>query len=155
MHSDYTTLSKPTSLSASFSITPLAVNCSITFLPIASSKKSMFIPIRPACFRCMVHPPRSLRPQDRSLLPDRNYDVIVTDFGFTDRFERRSDDLAQTPCGSPCYAALELVISTHLPCHQRLRRIQKTLQSHTPPFDRDNTAISIVRPMSLPCIFME
>lgn len=46
----YTTLSKPTSSPASFSITPQAVNCSITSPLIAFSKKRMFIPFRPALF---------------------------------------------------------------------------------------------------------
>lgn len=46
-----------------------------------------------------------------NLLLDRNRNVIITDFGFANRFEHRSDDLMQTSCGSPCYAAPELVIS--------------------------------------------
>lgn len=45
---------------------------------------------------------------------DRNRNVIITDFGFANRFEHRSDDLMQTSCGSPCYAAPELVISEGL-----------------------------------------
>ena len=70
------------------------------------------------------------------------------DFGFTNRFERRSDDLVQTSCGSPCYAARELIVSKLLPCHWRPQRVQKTLQqSHTPwPFSfQTTTAISMVR----------
>lgn len=46
-----------------------------------------------------------------NLLLDRNRNIIVTDFGFANRFEHKSDDLMQTSCGSPCYAAPELVIS--------------------------------------------
>lgn len=42
---------------------------------------------------------------------DRNRNIIVTDFGFANRFEHKTDDLMQTSCGSPCYAAPELVIS--------------------------------------------
>lgn len=49
-----------------------------------------------------------------NLLLDRHRNVIVTDFGFANRFEHRSDDLMQTSCGSPCYAAPELVISEGL-----------------------------------------
>ncbi|KAG9125931.1 hypothetical protein FRC07_005537 [Ceratobasidium sp. 392] len=43
-----------------------------------------------------------------NLLLDRNRNVIITDFGFANRFEHRPDDLMQTSCGSPCYAAPEL-----------------------------------------------
>lgn len=46
-----------------------------------------------------------------NLLLDRNRNVIITDFGFANRFEHRADDLMQTSCGSPCYAAPELVVS--------------------------------------------
>lgn len=46
-----------------------------------------------------------------NLLLDRNRNVIISDFGFANRFEHRADDLMQTSCGSPCYAAPELVIS--------------------------------------------
>lgn len=49
-----------------------------------------------------------------NLLLDRARNVIITDFGFANRFEHRSDDLMQTSCGSPCYAAPELVISEGL-----------------------------------------
>lgn len=49
-----------------------------------------------------------------NLLLDRQRNVIITDFGFANRFEHRSDDLMQTSCGSPCYAAPELVISEGL-----------------------------------------
>ncbi|KIY48544.1 Pkinase-domain-containing protein, partial [Fistulina hepatica ATCC 64428] len=49
-----------------------------------------------------------------NLLLDRNRNVIITDFGFANKFEHRADDLMQTSCGSPCYAAPELVISEGL-----------------------------------------
>ena len=49
-----------------------------------------------------------------NLLLDRHRNVIITDFGFANHFEHRSDDLMQTSCGSPCYAAPELVISEGL-----------------------------------------
>ncbi|GJJ09162.1 hypothetical protein Clacol_003384 [Clathrus columnatus] len=49
-----------------------------------------------------------------NLLLDRSRNVIITDFGFANRFEHRADDLMQTSCGSPCYAAPELVISEGL-----------------------------------------
>ena len=37
--------------------------------------------------------------------------MIITDFGFANQFEHKADELMQTSCGSPCYAAPELVIS--------------------------------------------
>lgn len=49
-----------------------------------------------------------------NLLLDRHRNVIITDFGFANRFEHKADDLMQTSCGSPCYAAPELVISEGL-----------------------------------------
>lgn len=49
-----------------------------------------------------------------NLLLDKNRNVIITDFGFANRFEQRKDDLMGTSCGSPCYAAPELVISEGL-----------------------------------------
>ena len=45
-----------------------------------------------------------------NLLLDRNRNIIITDFGFANRFGDRSDDLMATSCGSPCYAAPELVV---------------------------------------------
>ncbi|KAJ6490202.1 kinase-like domain-containing protein [Mycena vitilis] len=36
-----------------------------------------------------------------NLLLDRHRNVIITDFGFANRFEHRADDLMQTSCGSP------------------------------------------------------
>ncbi|KAJ9098551.1 hypothetical protein QFC19_006319 [Naganishia cerealis] len=49
-----------------------------------------------------------------NLLLDKHRNVIITDFGFANRFERRQDDLMATSCGSPCYAAPELVVSDGL-----------------------------------------
>ncbi|KAL0084911.1 kinase-like domain-containing protein [Phycomyces blakesleeanus] len=48
-----------------------------------------------------------------NLLLDRNRNVIVTDFGFANQFED-NDDLMSTSCGSPCYAAPELVVTDGL-----------------------------------------
>ncbi|PLW19514.1 hypothetical protein PCANC_09161 [Puccinia coronata f. sp. avenae] len=45
-----------------------------------------------------------------NLLLDRNRNIIITDFGFANRFEDRTNDLMATSCGSPCYAAPELVV---------------------------------------------
>ncbi|KAI7932992.1 hypothetical protein MJO28_017880, partial [Puccinia striiformis f. sp. tritici] len=45
-----------------------------------------------------------------NLLLDRNRNIIITDFGFANRFEDRTSDLMATSCGSPCYAAPELVV---------------------------------------------
>ncbi|KAF7721594.1 hypothetical protein EC973_004465 [Apophysomyces ossiformis] len=44
-----------------------------------------------------------------NLLLDANNNVIVTDFGFANQFSLATDLMA-TSCGSPCYAAPELVI---------------------------------------------
>ncbi|KAF8318004.1 Pkinase-domain-containing protein [Clavulina sp. PMI_390] len=49
-----------------------------------------------------------------NLLLDRNRNVIITDFGFANHYASRENDLMQTSCGSPCYAAPELVISEGL-----------------------------------------
>ena len=49
-----------------------------------------------------------------NLLLDRNRNVIITDFGFANNFENRQDDLMATSCGSPCYAAPELVVQDGL-----------------------------------------
>lgn len=45
-----------------------------------------------------------------NLLLDKNRNVIITDFGFANNFSARSNDLMATSCGSPCYAAPELVV---------------------------------------------
>ncbi|KAF9108503.1 hypothetical protein BGX27_008335, partial [Mortierella sp. AM989] len=49
-----------------------------------------------------------------NLLLDRNRNIIITDFGFANQFDSSSKDLMSTSCGSPCYAAPELVISDGL-----------------------------------------
>jgi protein-serine/threonine kinase len=46
-----------------------------------------------------------------TLFLDRHRNLIIGDFGFANHFEDKEDDLMQTSCGSPCYAAPELVIS--------------------------------------------
>ncbi|CDH56459.1 pkinase-domain-containing protein [Lichtheimia corymbifera JMRC:FSU:9682] len=46
-----------------------------------------------------------------NLLLDRDRNVIITDFGFANQFSSAKDDLMATSCGSPCYAAPELVVS--------------------------------------------
>ncbi|KAJ9081356.1 hypothetical protein DSO57_1015438 [Entomophthora muscae] len=46
-----------------------------------------------------------------NLLLDRNRNIIITDFGFANQFGKHGDDLMATSCGSPCYAAPELVVS--------------------------------------------
>ena len=49
-----------------------------------------------------------------NLLLDRNRNVIITDFGFANDFSARENDLMATSCGSPCYAAPELVVQDGL-----------------------------------------
>lgn len=49
-----------------------------------------------------------------NLLLDKHRNIIITDFGFANRFEHAADDLMATSCGSPCYAAPELVVSEGL-----------------------------------------
>ncbi|KAF9325026.1 hypothetical protein BG006_011452 [Podila minutissima] len=49
-----------------------------------------------------------------NLLLDRNRNIMITDFGFANQFESSTRDLMSTSCGSPCYAAPELVISDGL-----------------------------------------
>lgn len=49
-----------------------------------------------------------------NLLLDKHRNIIITDFGFANRFEHQADDLMATSCGSPCYAAPELVVSEGL-----------------------------------------
>ena len=55
-----------------------------------------------------------------NLLLDRNKNIMITDFGFANTFKpeanalsihKKQDDLMATSCGSPCYAAPELVVS--------------------------------------------
>lgn len=45
---------------------------------------------------------------------DKNRNIIVTDFGFANQFSSAADDLMATTCGSPCYAAPELVVNAGL-----------------------------------------
>ncbi|KAG7710297.1 hypothetical protein KL914_001207 [Ogataea haglerorum] len=45
-----------------------------------------------------------------NLLLDKHKNIIITDFGFVNTF--RNSDLMKTSCGSPCYAAPELVVSS-------------------------------------------
>ncbi|CCH59989.1 hypothetical protein TBLA_0C01750 [Henningerozyma blattae CBS 6284] len=47
-----------------------------------------------------------------NLLLDKHENLIITDFGFVNEFFQ-TNELMLTPCGSPCYAAPELVISKH------------------------------------------
>jgi protein-serine/threonine kinase len=49
-----------------------------------------------------------------NLLLDKHRNIIITDFGFANRFANEENDLMATSCGSPCYAAPELVISEGL-----------------------------------------
>lgn len=50
-----------------------------------------------------------------NLLLDKHKNIIITDFGFANSFKAAADgsihDLMSTSCGSPCYAAPELVVS--------------------------------------------
>jgi serine/threonine protein kinase len=46
-----------------------------------------------------------------NILLDRNRNVIITDFGFSNLVSSSSDGMLATSCGSPCYAAPELVIN--------------------------------------------
>lgn len=45
-----------------------------------------------------------------NLLLDRHRNIIITDFGFVNDFSSNPDDLMDTRCGSPCYAAPEVVV---------------------------------------------
>lgn len=44
---------------------------------------------------------------------DRSRNIVVTDFGFANQFDA-DNDLMATSCGSPCYAAPELVVNEGL-----------------------------------------
>ena len=46
-----------------------------------------------------------------NLLLDKHRNIIITDFGFANRCSTEQADLMTTSCGSPCYAAPELVVS--------------------------------------------
>ncbi|RCH78793.1 hypothetical protein CU098_002101, partial [Rhizopus stolonifer] len=49
-----------------------------------------------------------------NILLDKNRNIVVTDFGFANQFASAADDLMATTCGSPCYAAPELVVNAGL-----------------------------------------
>lgn len=49
-----------------------------------------------------------------NLLLDKHRNIIITDFGFANRFDSAEADLMATSCGSPCYAAPELVVTEGL-----------------------------------------
>ncbi|KAG1377600.1 hypothetical protein G6F61_006591 [Rhizopus arrhizus] len=49
-----------------------------------------------------------------NILIDKNRNIIVTDFGFANQFSTAADDMMSTTCGSPCYAAPELVVNAGL-----------------------------------------
>ncbi|KAJ6487799.1 hypothetical protein C8R45DRAFT_868879 [Mycena sanguinolenta] len=49
-----------------------------------------------------------------NLLLDRHRNLVITDFGFANHFNHNTNDLMETMCGSPCYAAPELVNSDGL-----------------------------------------
>ncbi|EGW34425.1 uncharacterized protein SPAPADRAFT_59857, partial [Spathaspora passalidarum NRRL Y-27907] len=46
-----------------------------------------------------------------NLLLDKHQNVIISDFGFVNSYNRDKNDLMKTSCGSPCYAAPELVLT--------------------------------------------
>ncbi|KAJ2395506.1 hypothetical protein GGI05_001553, partial [Coemansia sp. RSA 2603] len=54
---------------------------------------------------------REIAALKENLLLDRNRNIKITDFGFANQFRGPGDDLMSTSCGSPCYAAPELVVS--------------------------------------------
>lgn len=47
-----------------------------------------------------------------NLLLDKFENLIITDFGFVNEFDPGRNELMRTSCGSPCYAAPELVVSS-------------------------------------------
>lgn len=46
-----------------------------------------------------------------NLLLDKHKNVIISDFGFVNSYNKDKNDLMKTSCGSPCYAAPELVLT--------------------------------------------
>lgn len=46
-----------------------------------------------------------------NLLLDKHKNVIISDFGFVNSYNKDKSDLMKTSCGSPCYAAPELVLT--------------------------------------------
>ncbi|KAI8352087.1 kinase-like domain-containing protein, partial [Blakeslea trispora] len=49
-----------------------------------------------------------------NILLDKDCNIVVTDFGFANQFASAADDMMATTCGSPCYAAPELVVNPGL-----------------------------------------
>lgn len=47
-----------------------------------------------------------------NLLLDKHKNIIISDFGFVNSFGNQPNDLMKTSCGSPCYAAPELVVTS-------------------------------------------
>lgn len=46
-----------------------------------------------------------------NLLLDKHKNIIISDFGFVNSYSKTRGDLMKTLCGSPCYAAPELVLT--------------------------------------------
>ena len=46
-----------------------------------------------------------------NLLLDEARNIIITDFGFSNRVSKGNGSRLNTSCGSPCYAAPELVVN--------------------------------------------
>lgn len=46
-----------------------------------------------------------------NLLLDKHKNIIISDFGFVNSYNRSKGDFMKTSCGSPCYAAPELVLT--------------------------------------------
>jgi len=53
----------------------------------------------------IVH--RDLKPEN--LLLDFNKNIKIVDFGLSNTFDKKSNELLKTACGSPCYAAPEMI----------------------------------------------
>lgn len=46
-----------------------------------------------------------------NLLLDKHKNIVISDFGFVNSYNRSKNDLMKTSCGLPCYAAPELVLT--------------------------------------------
>ncbi|OBA19024.1 kinase-like protein [Metschnikowia bicuspidata var. bicuspidata NRRL YB-4993] len=46
-----------------------------------------------------------------NLLLDKHKNIVISDFGFVNSYNKSKNDLMKTSCGSPCYAAPELVLT--------------------------------------------